>query len=216
MWAMLVAADLLDVSPRNEAKRGISFDDAASGLIEASSDASLDPQALTILLDGLVRVLRTSRFHLSSEDAEDVAQEAVIRLVEFARTDAADRVHKPGAYLIRVAQHLAIDRARQATVSMSAPEDLETLATDDDAIAALLDADASVSLIEGAMRAAVSAGDHLAVRVVVHWLDLAQKFGEAPSSRAVAQRTGLSHTSVNKALSRFRHSLSSFDRHSVG
>jgi hypothetical protein len=40
--------------------------------------------------------------------------------------------------------------------------------------------------------------------VVTVWLDMAQERGKEPSSRRVAERTGVSHTSVNQALRRFR------------
>lgn len=45
------------------------------------------------------------------------------------------------------------------------------------------------------------------VRVVGQWLDLAELSGRAPSSRAVGDALGMSHTAVNNALHEFRDLL---------
>ncbi|MYR60391.1 hypothetical protein GTY54_30535, partial [Streptomyces sp. SID625] len=47
------------------------------------------------------------------------------------------------------------------------------------------------------------AGDHLVLEVVAAWLDLAAETGAVPGSRAVAERVGVSKTSVANALKRF-------------
>ena len=46
------------------------------------------------------------------------------------------------------------------------------------------------------------------VRVVATWLDLASQTAERPSFRDVAQRVGLSHTSVRNHWVRFRETRS--------
>lgn len=164
---------------------------------------------LATLLDGVARVLRAS--YGVEIEIEELAQDAVTKFLELAATDVekVTRIRKPAAYLIRLAQNLAIERARadSRSIGVTSTEDLDTLPTNDDAIAALLDAVATARVVEAAMRAAVAADDHVAVRVVAEWLDLAQESGRAPSSRGVAQRASISHTSVNNALRRFREYL---------
>lgn len=185
------------------------FDDAAGRLLEAvaSGDSSrIAPDDLKAVVDALLRVLR--RFYpIGEAEAEDAAHEAVLRLLELASapTQASPAIRNPGAYLMWLARNRAIDRLRrrdreEAESAERAPNRL----TNDDEIAALLDADATARMTDAAMRGAVEAGDHLVVRVVSSWLDIAEESGHAPSSREVAARAGLSHTSVNQALKRFR------------
>lgn len=113
------------------------------------------------------------------------------------------------ALLLVIAQRLALDQLRSAWVQRAEPVPIELLElqADDDAIAALLSREASAQLVDDAMRTAAQRGDHLVVRCVAAWLDLAECSGAPPSSREVAARASVSHTSVANALARFRSYL---------
>lgn len=184
---------------------------AARELLEAvrSGKASaVAPEQLRIVFDRLTRTLMRS-YGFAENDAADSAQDAIVSLLELAGPGerAGQEIRNPAAYLTWLARNRAIDRFRRR--DFETPEDLERRGDaprgdDDERIAALLDRAASAAAIEDAMRAALDAQDTLAVRVVTVWLDTAQALGKAPSSREVAQRAGVSHTSVNQALRRFR------------
>jgi hypothetical protein len=140
-------------------------------------------------------------------DADDLAQDLLMRILELAREGRGERIARPGAFLWVMARNAAMDRVRRARHAprlSDAPTGPPDRPSDDDAIARLLDRAASSDAIARALRAAVADDDHLAVRVVAAWLDLADERGEAPTSREVAPRAGVSHTTVNHALARFR------------
>jgi DNA-directed RNA polymerase specialized sigma24 family protein len=139
-------------------------------------------------------------------DTEAVAQEAVVRLLERLGSSSAEEVRHPGGLLLVIAQRLALDQLRSAWVMRTEPMPVEELErqADDDAIAVLLSREASAQRVEQGLTAAADAGDHLVVRCVTAWLDLAERHGATPSSRAVAAAASVSHTSVANALARFR------------
>jgi transcriptional regulator of aromatic amino acid metabolism len=80
----------------------------------------------------------------------------------------------------------------------------EHAAVSDDAIAALLDREATAASVQAALTAAVADGADLLAHVVASWLDLAEELGRPPSSREVAPRAGVSHTTVNTMLRELR------------
>ena len=185
------------------------FDRAAQELLDAvgaGRAASVSAEQLQIVLDRLEGTLRRS-YGFGEADAADAAQDAILSLLEAASGERtrAD-IQNPAAYLTWLARNRAIDRLRGAAHRTSAPlEDRPAVpqGEDDDAIAALLDRSATADTVALAMRAALDAGDELAVRVVTAWLDAAEELGDAPSSRQVAVGAGVSHTTVNQALRRF-------------
>lgn len=159
------------------------------------------------VLAALVRFV--TAFGFNPDDAEEVAQEAIVQAY---RRDLGE-IENLGAFLFWTARNRAIDRSRRArrragtetlTASVEDVAAVSHYSAEDDGIAALIERDASGALVEHGLRAANAADDRLVVRVVAAWLELANETGEAPSSRDVAPRAGLSHTSVNQALSRFR------------
>jgi DNA-directed RNA polymerase specialized sigma24 family protein len=160
-----------------------------------------EPRAidLVIVQRGLLRLLGARFPKLPDAEGEELADEAIARLIEQTRTGAVSAVKNPAAYLSTVARNLALDRMKK----VEPLELVEDLPDSDDAIAALLDRDATAATVQMAMQAAIAAGDHLAVRVVAAWLDLAAERGE-PTSREVAKRARTSHTTVNEAIRRFR------------
>jgi DNA-directed RNA polymerase specialized sigma24 family protein len=137
---------------------------------------------------------------LGAAELLDVVDETVARLLEASREQGRSLEH-PSAWLFTVARREAIDRLRR---DRSEPLEEGHLVEDDDRLAALIDRNASRTVIEGAFRRAYAANDHVAVRVVMAWLDTAEAVGSEPSSRTLAEEIGYSHTTINEALARFR------------
>jgi DNA-directed RNA polymerase specialized sigma24 family protein len=188
------------------------FAGAASRLVAVLSTGSPDEISrddLAIVVAWLGHWL-VRRYQLTESDAEEVVVGAVERLFELrVSTPEAERteIENPVGYLVTMARHRAIDRLRRARAASERDEVLrrESMPTvTDDDIAALLDRQSTVHEIQTAIRAAVEAGDDLTVRVVAAWLNLAAELGVEPVSREVAAAAGVSHTSVNQALRRFR------------
>jgi DNA-directed RNA polymerase specialized sigma24 family protein len=152
-----------------------------------------------IVRDGLATFLALRFQVLGIDEALDLVDESIARLAAESKARGEGFAQAPG-WLSNVARNLAVDRLRRQRHE-SAPNG-ERLS--DDALAALLDREASSGTVYAAARRAVAAHDHQCVRIVAEWLDLANETGEAPSSRVVGERTGYSHTTVNAALARFR------------
>lgn len=146
-----------------------------------------------------------ARRQLEPEDREEVASDAVYRLVVAVEAGRLDFERPPGAWLRVVADHLALDalRRRRRRQGETFDELVHGQVQEDDRIAALLDASAASADVGAAMRRAREAGDFEAVRVIATWLDLVAADGEAPSSRTIGERMGVSHTTVQRALTRF-------------
>jgi RNA polymerase sigma factor (sigma-70 family) len=183
---------------------------AARELLEAVRSGragTVAPEQLRLVFDWLTRTLKRS-YGFPENDAADAAQDAILSLLEVASGDEGSReIRNPAAYLTWLARNRALDRLRRRDFEKAADFEEAVDASrggDDERIAALFDRAASSAAIEHALRTALDAQDELAVRVVTVWLDIAAEVGKAPSSRQVAQRTGVSHTSVNQSLRRFR------------
>lgn len=186
------------------------FDRAARDLwdsVQAGRASAVTPEDLRLISDWLAETLRRS-YGFAESDAADASQDAILALLELAASESSQpaEVRNPAAYLTWLARNRAIDRLRSASwKALHAPEArIEPQGEhEDDAIARLLDRNATAVAVRDAMGAALDAQDHLAVRIVTIWLDLAAELGEPPSSRTVAERGGVSHTTVNQALRRF-------------
>lgn len=141
-------------------------------------------------------------------DAEEIVQSTIARLVTRSDQLADADIANPWGYLVgstRNAAHDAIRaRKRRREVQLDA---LHERATPDDAVAALIERDASHTAVVVALRSHVEAGDALTIRVITTWLDVADELGRAPSTREVASAAGVSHTTVAQALKRFRAAL---------
>jgi RNA polymerase sigma factor (sigma-70 family) len=184
------------------------FDAAASRVFAALQERgqlSLSSQDMEQVVDTLRGYMR--RYGLSEDEADDASQEVALKLMSLG--DALHDIDNPAAYLTRLARNHAIDELRRqgrrssANVELS-PRLANQIPAGDDAIAALLAESATAQVIRHAMRGAIDAQDHLVLRIVSTWLDIADEIGDAPASRLVAERVGVSHTSVNQALKRFR------------
>jgi DNA-directed RNA polymerase specialized sigma24 family protein len=183
---------------------GAAADDLWNGI---RGGGALDSEVLGQVLEGLARFLRSRTVDLDEDEAWELASEAVTRLVSLRETE----VRNAGAYLTVVAWHLAVDRLRaKAKVDLRPGDEIDSAApAEDPRLAALLEASADVDEVRAGMRAAIDDGNWATARVVAAWLDLASELGHAPSSRAVGSRAGVSHTTVNALLRRFRAYLPS-------
>lgn len=186
------------------------FDAAAARLfasLSAGTTTETGSKDLQTVAGWLGRLLSRS-YRLSEFEAEEIAQEVIVKVLEVARSpgDRLEEIRNPGAYLAQLARNKAIDHIRRrARGDVELSDELsEVLPSHDDEIAALLDASANAVLVRAAMRAASEAQDHLTQRVISTWLDIADELGEVPTSRDVAKRAKVSHTSVNQALKRFK------------
>jgi DNA-directed RNA polymerase specialized sigma24 family protein len=166
-----------------------------------------DPRALeTVIIHLRIYVAR----FFPSVDPDDVVQGTLTRLLE--RSGRIEPVENAWAYLAGATRNAAIDALRARTRRRQIPLDEapEPLSTDE-SLAQLIERDATHASIVESLRAGVVAGDELLVRVVTAWLDFADEFERAPTTREIAPRVGVSHTSVAQALGRFRRILAGPD-----
>jgi DNA-directed RNA polymerase specialized sigma24 family protein len=182
------------------------FDSAVAQLLETVTAGERGSQSSDVgtITTALSRFLHARFPRL--DDPEDVAAESVARFIEAAGAGSVDPGRRPAAYITRIAQHAAIDRLRRTGRLQPLDDASETGDSDDEAIVRLLDRDATGRLVSDAIGAANDAGDHVVVQIITYWLDLA-RCDQAPSSRVVARRAGVSHWTVNQALQRFRNYL---------
>lgn len=181
------------------------FDVAAARLVSAFRSHGNDrPESddYRIVLMTLTRFAQG--FGLDRAEAEDVATEAVAETFERSADSTKDPVRQPAGYLFWLTRNRVFDRHRRTRLQDEAERSsaVRYYSRADDSLTAWLDQDARTEDLEDALRAAAAAGDMLVVRVVTAWLDLAERLGEAPTSRQVGPNAGVSHTTVNQALRR--------------
>jgi RNA polymerase sigma factor (sigma-70 family) len=162
--------------------------------------------------EALLGVLRVwlSRRALSREDVDEVAADAVMRLVSAVEQGRLDPERPAGAWLRVVADHLALDlvkRKQRRPSTVEFDERAHDIARDDERIVALFDESAAAADVARLMRVFADADRQDVVRVVATWLDLAEFDGVAPSTRHVADRIGISHASVQRMLNAFKAEL---------
>jgi DNA-directed RNA polymerase specialized sigma24 family protein len=151
-----------------------------------------------------------ARRGLSVQDREDVCSEALGRLVRAVRANDLDPARPPGAWLRVVADHLALDVLRRESIRTGAAFDEGAHAPrgEDDRLAALLDREASRQAVDEVLQRAAAEDRTTLVNVITTWRGLAQMNDEAPSTHQVADRLGVSHTTVGRALADMREMLS--------
>jgi DNA-directed RNA polymerase specialized sigma24 family protein len=189
------------------------FDQLAARLVsaaEAHDEKAFALEDYRAVLKTLARYARG--FGFSSADAEEIAAAALADALSHSSDPTKDEVRKAGAYLFRTTRNRALDARRRARLRDDEllVEDLEEgvparyYSQNDEDIARLINNDATVALLEDALRAAAAAEDHIVGHVVEAWLDLADELRKTPTSREVAREIGMSHTTVNHALRRLR------------
>lgn len=163
-------------------------------------------------LQAVLDVLRVwlAKRSLTNEDREEVSADAVFRLLRVARDGTLDPARPAGAWLRVVADHLALDalRRQRRVPELELFEEIHSDVREEERLVAFLESTAAESDVRDAMRAAAAAGEHEVVRVIASWLALARANGEAPSTRELGERLGLSHMSVQRTLRKFKGWLS--------
>jgi DNA-directed RNA polymerase specialized sigma24 family protein len=157
---------------------------------------------LAIVLEQLRRyVART----FPDLDADDVVQSTITRLLGRSEPLRVSEIENAWGYLLVTTRYAAIDairaRRRRSEVQL---EGVPERPSPDDAIAALIDRQATHAAVLVALRTLIAEGDALTVPIITTWLDVADELGRSPSTREVAPRAGVSHTTVATALRRFR------------
>jgi DNA-directed RNA polymerase specialized sigma24 family protein len=155
-------------------------------------------------LTGLARVVHARYPGLAGSDVHEIASDAITALFEAAR--GGREIQEPAAWMMTVARRGAYDawKALQRTVPSEDPLGAAPLPQEaEDGILQLIDALADRQLVKRAIRAALAADDRTVIRVIVAWLDLYETTGQVPSVRTVEARTGVPHSTVAKALTRF-------------
>jgi DNA-directed RNA polymerase specialized sigma24 family protein len=194
-------------SEQEGARPNGSFHDSAErllALIGGAAPHARDARDLEVVLDGLTRFLGGRFPALSAAEVADLASESLARFLDAVRTGNFEPGRPAAPYLTRIAHNLAVSHLRRAR-SGELPH--VEAALDDEALAHLLDARATSERLQFALQAAAERGDHVLLRVVRAWLVLAEQRSEAPTSREVAERLAISHTTVNEALGRLREYL---------
>jgi RNA polymerase sigma factor (sigma-70 family) len=158
------------------------------------------------VLDLLHRWL--ARRGLEMRDRDEVCLDAVARLIRVTHEGGLDPARHPGAWLRVVADHLAVDALRrQRAKSVEFDERRHAGAADDEHLAQMFERSVAAADVRRAMREAAEAEEHEIVRIVATWLGLAEANGDAPSSREVGARLGISHMTVQRGLQAFRRRL---------
>lgn len=201
-------------------------DEAAARVLSTlmpGADAIATPADVELVSNWVVAALIRRGF--AEVDASDAVSEVFLEIAEKGVGDVADDdpsaggarpkpqpIRNPKAYFFWLARNRTIDalRRQRRVESLSAWTDAdgrslgENLPARDDALAKMFEQQATASSIVEAKRLAAKAHDHLAIRVVDAWLRMAEATGEPPSSRDLEPVLRASHTSVLKAIRRFR------------
>lgn len=151
---------------------------------------------------GLIRLLLAGFGALGPDEIVDIADDTLERLMLESRRQGG-ALENPAGWISTVGANRARDRFRGGD---SLPEVAADTIPDDESTR-LLERIGTADHVDSAILAAIDAGDDACVQIVTSWVDLADETGEAPSSRAVAEVCGYSHTAVQKALGRFARYL---------
>jgi DNA-directed RNA polymerase specialized sigma24 family protein len=174
-------------------------------LVDRINARSADPESIAVLRADLRRAL-SLRF--PQLDPDDLAQITLLRLLYGKSVPGAAAVGNPRAYAHRIARNAALDalKARSRRRESDLDEAAERAAPFD-AITALVDHSVSHAQVVSAMRRLIQGEEARVVRIITLWLDVAEEIGRTPSTRVVAARGRVSHTSVANALKRFRAAM---------
>ncbi len=140
---------------------------------------------------------------------EDVVSETLARTLANRERLSGLSPSDALGYVMRIARNFYIDQLRaerelpdQATVERS-----QENAVYDDAIFRLIERDATRDEVHAAIADLRAAGDRTAVSAVLKWISRASLADDEPSARAVAAELNAAHTTVAKALQRFRRQI---------
>jgi DNA-directed RNA polymerase specialized sigma24 family protein len=177
-----------------------SFKDAArrlSAAFAADGDSPYEEDREQVR-SALLMVLFIRFSSLGAAEICEVADETVKRLLEESRRQGRS-LDNASAWLRRVAINLALDHLKRVR-----EEPLEDENVEDELSTRLLERLESDDQVKRGLAIAIEKRDEVVVQVVTAYLDLADEEPGFPSSRAVADRCGRSHTTVQETLKRFR------------
>ena len=172
---------------------------------DLAAGGRIDPSALATVL---VHLHRRVAVLFPDLDPDDIVQSTVAQLLKRRDRIAATEIENSWGYLLGATRNAALDAIRAMKKRRDTQLALvaEPMPAPEDAIAALIDRHATHQRVEAALDAAIQANEDI-VPIITVWLDMAEELGKAPSTREVAKRTGVSHTTVAQALRHFRGRL---------
>lgn len=177
---------------------------AAAAIASGDDPDSRDYFALRIY--GL-RSLR-QRLSLATDVAADVVDEAMAKFVS-AREERELLADTALAYFRRIVHNEAIDRLRRRHELPIGDLADEHDVDGDDAIARIIDKQASASTIEQLQKDAAQRGDTTTTRVLNAFMNLAESKKRTPTTREVAGAAQVSHRTVQNVLKKLREQLGS-------
>lgn len=189
-----------------------SSDQLGSAALVLAVSGSPDAQSAAYLY--MSRILRSYiRYRwpaFTADDIEDIVTDTVLKTTDRATRSIDDIAKWPGGgYVIQTAYTTAVDKWRRLHRRQEREEPVdqailaEVLISDDDIAARFEQSETARSMVLALQRVR-KAEDHMTFRVVTAALDETEAEGRPPSNRKLAERLGLSHTSVNAAMKRFR------------
>ena len=182
----------------------------------AKEATEIDPATLQAAMSALHRYLRGKFPVIRADDLDDLAAEAVTRVVAKARTGSIRSHPNPAGYLVRTAEHLALDYLRSARHNreVATIEELPESRLTDAQAAAALDSRANVELVHAVLRRIQCSQDTTLFQITTYLLNEIQQTGVVPSNRKTARACQVSHTAVAKALQRLRNHFTALSKHS--
>jgi DNA-directed RNA polymerase specialized sigma24 family protein len=172
----------------------------------AADTAEVDAATMHDAMAGLRRYLRKRFPAIRSDDLDDLAADAVARVVARSRSGALEQHPNLAGYLVRTVERLALDYLGSARINreLTVLDDVLAVQLPDHKAAAAFDKRATVDLVHAVLRRIQHSRDATLFQITTHMLNEIQLTGVVPSNRKIAQACGLSHTAVAKALQRLR------------
>lgn len=167
-----------------------------------------DAEGFAALQSTMLRYLAAAWPAQSHYELEDVADEALTRLLLKSRQQSLGELADPLPYLLRTARNEFLSRRRRKEVvglNENVPEDQE--AVEDRQLLRLLDEQASLSEFQDALRIVTERGDATSRQVLLTWLDKANECDGDPSDTMIGEALGIHATTVARALERLRKVL---------
>jgi hypothetical protein len=177
-----------------------SFRDAAwrlSVAFAAGGDSAREEDRQRVR-SALLMILFFRYSSLGAAEICEIADETVKRLLEESE-EQGHGLDNASGWLRRTAINQALDHLKRVRV-----EPLEDGSLEDELSTRLQERLESDDQVKRGLAVAIEKGDEVTVQVITEYLDVADEEPGFPSSRAVAERCGRSHTTVLEALKKFR------------
>jgi DNA-directed RNA polymerase specialized sigma24 family protein len=180
------------------------FDEAVTALCrDVLGGPAVESGTLQVVRRGLIRQLRVSYPTLVAL-IEDLADEAICRLVEQTAAGVIQLEGHPGGYLRVSANRLALQWLRRAAVRrrlVGTDEGGEIdHGSEDDPIAELVGRLSDIADAHRALDAAMDARDHHATKALQAYIDHASQSEDWPLLSEVAADAGVSHPTMRAVL----------------